>query len=664
MAHGRGTRQVRRQTILYIAVLVLGMVALPSTGQAHPGDNGAPEIPQRIIEVPSTALAAPGLADSIALLSPNIPSHARAAPPGSACDKDIDTTSTIDGMIHIAAVDTGICDNADIDIYVGSDGNNYVVIAGRGEVAWTHINVTNPAAPFIVAQYVWTRAARRTSSPDIKTFRQVTDDGTKDYVALSTEIGGNNSTCGLFIFDVTNPANAIQLSRTSESGVWCSVHNSYIETDDNGNGTLVYITANSSADLRVYDIANSPANPSNPGKVGTYQRQVRGFFGSVFDDIYVHDVTVENGTVYASYWLDGLDMLSSSLLRGGEVVNETETNLGGVTNIDPVDFPSDNPFLTHHAFPNEAGTLVSLQDEIEINSGSAPVQLWTTGGNPVDPVDSLVQGTDVPVLPAHNLDVNYAIDGSQLYVGWYKGGLQSWTLDETGFDRAAPPTPPRTASIYHQAQTEVADRDYGGAWGVRTAVIGDETYSFVSDRSFGLLIGCSTCTATFGTINGTVTDSSNGGPPIEGATVSADTGQNGLTDADGFYELTDVPSGIRTVTASAAGYATQQQPTTVTDGGTSVVDFTLDPEPLPSGFGTVKGTVRDAGTGARLGGALVVTDTGEQGITNNGGKYNIKDVPEGNRTLTVSLVDYFPKDKPATVTAGQTTTVDFDLVPG
>ena len=53
-----------------------------------------------------------------------------------------------------------------------------------------NINVTTPDAPRPVAQYVWMRAANKTSSPDIKAFKQ----GTKDYVALSTEMGGNNST--------------------------------------------------------------------------------------------------------------------------------------------------------------------------------------------------------------------------------------------------------------------------------------------------------------------------------------------------------------------------------------------------------------------------------------------------------------------------------------
>ena len=580
----------------------LALTALVGTGVGQAQGPDDPDgIPRILIDLPDAALARPAgmAADAIAdLSSPGVPSHAE--PGGGSCDKDVDPTGTVHGMVNVAALDTGICDNADIDYYVGSDGNDYVVISGRGEAAWTHINVSNPASPTIVAQYVWARAAKKTSSPDIKAFNQ----GSNDYVALSTEIGGNNSTCGLFIFDVTNPANAIQLSRTFESGVWCSVHNSYVETDASGNGTHIYITANSSADLRVYDIAN----PSAPVKVGTYQRQVRGFGPGTHDDIYVHDVTVEDGVVYASYWLDGLDMLPSSLLRGGAVVNETNP---GVTNIDPPDFASGNPFLTHHAFPNGAGTLVALEDEIEVANGAAVVQLWTTGGIHVD---DLEQGMDTPVLPAHNLDVNFDIDPNRLYVGWYKGGLQSWAFNESmGFTRDGAAL--RTASIYHQAQTEAA---YDGAWGVRTASMGGETYSFVSDRSYGLLIGCSTCAMpVVGMVSGTVTDSSTGNP-IQGASVLADTSQNDTTDSNGLYQLTGVPTGSRTITASASGYVTEQQQTNVIDGGTSVVNFALDPQPT-GGTGTVKGTVRDANTGAKLRGVLVVSDTGESATTNRGG---------------------------------------------
>jgi hypothetical protein len=87
----------------------------------------------------------------------------------------------------------------------------------------------------------------------------------------------------------------------------------------------------------------------------------------------------------------------------------------------------------------------------------------------------------------------------------------------------------------------------------------------------------------------------------------------------------------------------------------------LDPS---SGFGTIKGTVRDASTGARLGGVSVTTDTGESATTNRGGKYTISNVPDGDRNVTASLAGYLTQEEqPVTVVAGQTTTVDLRLVP-
>ena len=116
------------------------------------------------------------------------------------------------------------------------------------------------------------------------------------------------------------------------------------------------------------------------------------------------------------------------------------------------------------------------------------MQLFTIAGAFID---GLVQGVDVPVLPAHNLDVNFGIAPSRVYVGWYQGGLQSWTTSGGGFERSTDPLAERTASIYHQVQLESQDDPYSGAWGVRTASIGGVVYNFVSDRNYGLLIGCS-----------------------------------------------------------------------------------------------------------------------------------------------------------------------------
>ena len=84
----------------------------------------------------------------------------------------------------------------------------------------------------------------------------------------------------------------------------------------------------------------------------------------------------------------------------------------------------------------------------------------------------------------------------------------------------------------------------------------------------------------------------------------------------------------------------------------------LDPEPVGGGTGTVKGTVRNS-AGARVGGILVTTDPpSNSDTTNNGGKYNIGNVPTGPTSM---IADCSPDDQIefVTVFAGATATVDF-----
>jgi uncharacterized protein YfaP (DUF2135 family) len=86
-----------------------------------------------------------------------------------------------------------------------------------------------------------------------------------------------------------------------------------------------------------------------------------------------------------------------------------------------------------------------------------------------------------------------------------------------------------------------------------------------------------------GTLTGQVTDASNAAP-IAGALVTVQgTGQSDTTDASGNYTILNVPAGSRTVTASAAGYISSTQTTTVSDGGTTTLNFALSPAPTGTG---------------------------------------------------------------------------------
>lgn len=164
-----------------------------------------------------------------------------------------------------------------------------------------------------------------------------------------------------------------------------------------------------------------------------------------------------------------------------------------------------------------------------------------------------------------------------------------------------------------------------------------------------------------GTISGVVRDAvtSSG---IAGATVQTDTGQTTQSGANGAYTLSNVPQGSRQVTASAAGYQSQSVPVQVVAGQTTTRDFDL--QAAAGTTGAISGTVRDAGTGAGIPGALVRTDTGQSTQTGANGAYTLSNVPQGSRRVTVSAARYRSQMAAVQVTAGQTTVRDFNLLRG
>jgi hypothetical protein len=581
-----------------LSLLAVGALLAHTSGPALAGPPEATEVPglRQAPQIPVSPLIhiLPGHAP---VQRPDLappPDPAR-EPGGGGCDKDIDVDGQIRNARTVATQDNIICSSADIDVYVRG-ANTFVVQGGADEAAWTHSDVTDPANPVLVGQFVWSGSAGRgTSTPDIKAFPQ----GSNDYIALALERTKVNGACGVVIVNVDDPVNPVIESQFIGSD-WCDTHNVFVEKDINGDGAYVFATADVPADLRVLDISNL-GTVSAPVEVGTYRRTNRNAptDANVFDDVYVHDVTVIDETVYASYWLAGLDIFDATLIRTPGLTGQfADENTAGVQNIKPADFPSGPPFLVHHAFPNASGTLAFVEDEITFAAGDEPVQMFNVGTGLK--VDGLVVDDalgDVPEIPAHNLETT-GLTPDRLYVGWYKAGLQAWNFDGLGFTSSF--AAPRTAEVFHQAQTEAADDDYSGAWGVRLAEIlatpeagGPDVlsiFAFQSDRSFGLIVNC-------------------------------------LGDGNGV--LVDCPAAV--------------------GGGV----------PPPTGTGTVKGTVTNS-AGTKLGGILVTTDApSNSDTTNNGGKYSIAGVP----TDTVSMVAACPggdQVEPVTVIADATVTVDFN----
>lgn len=457
------------------AGIVLALLAAaafaPSAAGAGRAEAGPPE-PEEIHGL----RARPNRPVASIALRPGQRAHHPAAAGGKRpkCDKSVDLDGAISGVVPIAAQDNGICTSADIDVYEAG-GTSYVVQAGGEEAAWTHTVVSNPASPVIAGQFKWSgRGGKGTYTPDVKAFRQ----GDARYIAMGLERLTVAGYCGVVVVDVTNPANP-QLRAQFIGSDWCDTHNVFVENDASGDGQFVYATADATNDMRVLaikgDYGGQTASVTNPIEIGAYRSPTAN------SDNYVHDITVaDHGALgrraYLAYWDTGTVVLDAA----GVTPGTAPTVVVGPGEIDPPGF------LSHHAYPNAAGTYVFIEDEMTYSAGFEPVQMWSLDGN--DPAYRAGLGAGVGLggerLPAHNLHV----EGNKLYVGWYKAGLQAFAFDDDGIGDDG--FLARTA--YHQVQTSNRDDVYDGAWGVRLMPIttGDSTatYVFQSDRRYGLII--------------------------------------------------------------------------------------------------------------------------------------------------------------------------------
>jgi len=152
-------------------------------------------------------------------------------------------------------------------------------------------------------------------------------------------------------------------------------------------------------------------------------------------------------------------------------------------------------------------------------------------------------------------------------------------------------------------------------------------------------------------ISGTVTLT---GVGEAGVTVSDGT-RSAVTDGNGDYTITGVPSGRYTVQGVLANHSFRPTSRTVVVEGAGVAD--IDFEAIPDTY-SISGTVRDY-AGDRIQGVRV-TDGTRSTVTNEAGQFTLSDVPAGTVTIRVSKAGYkfVPGTQDAT-TPPAATGVDF-----
>lgn len=162
-----------------------------------------------------------------------------------------------------------------------------------------------------------------------------------------------------------------------------------------------------------------------------------------------------------------------------------------------------------------------------------------------------------------------------------------------------------------------------------------------------------------GWVRGDVIDASTG-LRIVGALVSVEgTSLLSNTGEFGDYFLNNVPTGARSLKASAPGFNDGFAAINVVAGQITVQDIQLNPV-----TGSIAGIVLNGETLQAFAGArITIKGTNRSTTSGADGRYALAAVPIGNQSVVASANGFQSDEEPVTVIADQTSTQDFFLIP-
>jgi hypothetical protein len=176
--------------------------------------------------------------------------------------------------------------------YLGTGG-------GSGDVMYA-IDISDPSKPWVTDSIV--ANTRRVN--DIMT----TPDG--KFLVFTRE-GASDRKNGIVIASTEDPAHPRPISEFTE-GVTAGVHSAFIYKDPK-YGTHIFLTNDGTGALHVINIDD----PYKPKEVAQWRTEGRPDAGRT-----LHDIDVQNGMLYASYWNDGLVILDvGNGMKGGTPSN-------------------------------------------------------------------------------------------------------------------------------------------------------------------------------------------------------------------------------------------------------------------------------------------------------------------------------------------------------
>lgn len=327
--------------------------------------------------------------------------------------------------------------------FEGVDGRDYAYV-GTFLYDWMKaIDVTDPANP-VLTDSVQVDARRIN---DVKIHPN-------NRIGVITREGASDRKNGMVLLDLSTPAHPTILSEYTDT-VTGGVHNVWID----GEHDLVYACHNGTNALHIIDISD-PRNPKEVGRWGLDKRRKT-----------LHDVIVQEGYAYLSYWDDGI------------VTLDVGAGTHGGTPVEPAfvsrySYPEGN---THVAW--RYGKYLFVGDEIWPDGWDVDARIDARGYIHVldmTDMDSPVEVAryEVPEAGAHNIWAEM----DRLYVGYYQGGLR--VLDISGELRGDLLRQGREMAVLRTTDSQTMIPDWPMTWGAQIF----KGHIFTSDLNSGLWI--------------------------------------------------------------------------------------------------------------------------------------------------------------------------------
>ena len=290
----------------------------------------------------------------------------------------------------------------------------YLGTHGGGDRVYT-IDISNPATPTVVDSVVMnTRLVN-----DVMTDKAGT-------VLVMTREGAADRKNGIVIASIEDPLHPKVISEFTE-GVTAGVHSAFVYTQPT-YGTHIYLTNDGTGAVHVIDI-NDPRNPKEVAQWRTTNRPDAGR--------YVHDIDVQDGLLYASYWDDGLVILDVGKgIKGGspsnpQIVTQFKYNLDSLYR--QVEAESGPGFTrgTHTAWRHK--NYVFIADEVyrasPVKGAKDEAADRMYGTLQVIDVSNIEQPKSVAWYTPENGGVhNVWVAGDTLYMGAYDGGFRVFDI--------------------------------------------------------------------------------------------------------------------------------------------------------------------------------------------------------------------------------------------